>query len=54
MSRPPIKAFESIKKYCEKNKDCRGCPLFNGHGEKSDCEMFLPQRWRIKKEGDEK
>ena len=27
MTRPPIKAFETVRKYCEQNKTCEGCPL---------------------------
>ena len=52
MSRPPIKAMEAVKQYCKKNKDCKGCPLFNGIGKKADCELHLPLAWRIKEEGD--
>lgn len=27
MSKPPIKAFETVKRYCETRKTCQGCPL---------------------------
>ena len=54
MSRPPIKAMEAVKRYCEKRKNCEGCPLhsFDEYG----CCMCasLPENWKIKKEGDEK
>lgn len=53
MSKPPIKAMEAVKRYCQKNKDCRGCPLYNGIGKYAEC-VFLPQMWRIKEEGEEK
>ena len=52
MSKPPIKAMEAVKRYCEKKKTCEGCPLHNlskfGY---SLCFNF-PERWKIKKEGE--
>ena len=54
MSRPPIKAMEAVKRYCEKNKTCDGCPLHSftkfGH---CLCS-YSPEKWEIKKEGGEK
>lgn len=50
MSRPPIKAMEAVKRYCEKNKTCKGCPLrtFTEYGY---CKCFYsPASWEIKKE----
>lgn len=29
MSKPPIKAMEAVKRYCEKRKVCEGCPLYS-------------------------
>lgn len=52
MSRPPIKAMEAVKRYCEKNRTCKGCPLyiFSGYG---FCACFVsPASWEIKKEGE--
>lgn len=53
MSKPPIKAFEAVKRYCEKKKTCDGCPLHN-FTEYGYCMcLFRPESWKIKKEGDE-
>lgn len=51
MSRPPIKAMEAVKRYCEKNKSCKGCPIhtLNEYGYCS-CN-FSPEGWKIEKEG---
>ncbi len=52
MSRPPIKAMEAVKRYCEKNKYCKGCPLH-----RKDYSVFCatyPERWLIKKESERK
>lgn len=54
MSRPPIKAMEAVKRYCENNEYCKGCPL-NTLAEYGYCKCFYsPAEWEIKKEGDEK
>ena len=52
MSRPPIKAMEAVKRYCEKNYTCKGCPLraFDKYGY-SLCTHH-PEHWEIKREGD--
>lgn len=52
MSRPPIKAMEAVKRYCEKNKSCKGCPIntLTEYGYSSCREV--PEGWNIKKEGD--
>ena len=48
MSRPPIKAFEAVKRYCQKNKKCEGCPLYI-YG---FCACFVsPASWVIEREG---
>ena len=54
MSRPPIKAMEAVKRYCEKKNTCKGCPMHYSkkHGYCS-C-MHRPEHWEITKEGDEK
>lgn len=53
MSRPPIKAMESVKRYCEKKKTCKDCPLysFTGFGYRL-CISSAPSSWKIKKEGE--
>ena len=52
MSRPPIKAMEAVKRYCEKKKTCEGCPLYS-FNELGYCLCFCsPERWEIKKEGE--
>lgn len=50
MSRPPIKAMEAVKQYCEKNEYCKGCPLHR-KDHSVYCETY-PERWSIKKEGE--
>lgn len=52
MSRPPIKAMEAVKRYCEKNTTCKGCPLrtWDKYGYCS-CTHH-PEHWEIKKEGE--
>lgn len=52
MSRPPIKAFETVKRYCEKNKTCKGCPL-HYVPELQQCFLKIPKNWKIRKEGEE-
>lgn len=54
MSRPPIKAFEAVKRYCEKKRTCKGCPLHihTAYGYRH-C-LNLPADWKIKKVGEEK
>ena len=54
MSRPPLKAMKAVKRYCEKKKDCDGCPIhvFDRYG---CCLCFSsPEHWKIKKEGEKK
>ena len=53
MSRPPIKEMEAVKRYCEKNRTCEGCPLhfFNEYGYLLCFKS--PESWKIEKEGDE-
>lgn len=54
MSKPPIKAMETIKRYCEKKKNCKGCPLYV-LSEYGYCLCSaLPENWEIKKEGNQK
>lgn len=52
MSRPPIKAMEVVKRYCEKNQTCKGCPLyiFPEYGFRG-CYVS-PASWKFKKEGE--
>lgn len=52
MSRPPIKAMEAVKRYCEKKNTCKGCPLraLDKYGYRS-CANH-PERWKIMKEGE--
>lgn len=52
MSKPPIKAMEAVKRYCEKKKTCDGCPLhtLNDYGY-CFCH-YTPASWEIKKEGE--
>lgn len=52
MTRPPLKAMQAVKRYCEKKKTCNGCPLYtlNEYGYIS-CN-FSPSGWEIKKEGE--
>lgn len=53
MSRPPIKAFEAVRKYCEKNETCEGCPLkSNQKGERDWCSL-RPCHWKtLEEEGE--
>ena len=52
MARPPIKAMEAVKRYCEKKKTCDGCPL-RAVNEYGYCRCFhSPAYWEIKKEGE--
>ena len=53
MSKPPIQAFETVKRYCEKNTTCKGCPLYNlAPSGYSYCLCFsAPENWKIEKEG---
>lgn len=45
MSRPPIKAFETVRKYCEKNKTCEGCPLYDERKVINDwCRFVLKKK----------
>ena len=54
MSRPPIKAFEAVRKYCEKNWNCNGCPL-KSEARHTDWCTLRPCYWKsLMKEGDEK
>lgn len=48
MSRPPIKAFEAVKKYCEKTMNCVGCPLYREYEWTDEC-CYKPMMWNIKK-----
>lgn len=52
MSRPPIKAMEAVKRYCEKKNMCNGCPLrtLDKYGYRSCADH--PEKWIILKEGD--
>ena len=53
MARPPIKAFEKVKEYCEKNKDCDGCPLkWKPEDGGIKCWLYTPRHWKIR--GEEK
>lgn len=54
MSRPPIKAMEAVKRYCEKKKTCEDCPLYS-FNEYGNCMCFYsPASWEItKKEGNQ-
>ena len=55
MSRPPIKAFEAVRKYCEKNVTCDGCPLKSNQKCVGDWCSIRPCYWKtLEKEGDEK
>ena len=50
MSRPPIKAMEAVKRYCEKKKNCKGCPI-HSLDEYGYCLCFSsPEHWEIEKE----
>lgn len=50
MSRPPIKAMEAVKRYCEERKTCEGCPLHN-FSEAGYCLCtYIPAEWQIKRE----
>lgn len=52
MSRPPIKAMETVKRYCEKRKTCEGCPL-HAVNEYGYCWCSdTPANWEIVREGD--
>lgn len=44
MSKPPIKAFETVKRYCENAKTCEGCPI---HSKISgaNCLYSVPANW---------
>lgn len=47
----PKKAFETVIKFCfsHKNKDCKGCPLFDYNAEenKMNCIKSIPAWWDI-------
>lgn len=54
MSRPPLKALEQIKRYCEKTQ-CRRCAFgYEGTGRENFVECTLvetaPCDWEIKQE----
>lgn len=53
MSRPPIKAMEAVKRYCEKKKTCDGCPLYSSDKFGIGYSMcaYSPVSWEIMKEG---
>ena len=46
MSRPPIKAMEAIKNYCQNRKTCEGCPLRSKDRYYNECEN-PPCSWEI-------
>lgn len=52
MSRPPIKAMEAVKRYCEKKKTCDGCPLYFFTEYGYNLCFHSPAGWEIKKESD--
>ena len=51
MSKPPIKAAESIKKYCEKRKECHKCVFarLDEQWNVTRCRLHeeLPLNWEI-------
>lgn len=52
MSKPPIKAMETVKRYCEKKKTCEGCPLYSFSDIGYRICAYSPEGWEIKKEGE--
>ena len=52
MTRPPIKAFETVRKYCEQNKTCEGCPLHDERKYIVDWCNTRPCYWKSLEEGE--
>lgn len=44
MSKPPIKAFETVKRYCENAKTCEGCPI-RSKIRGMCCLYYVPANW---------